>query len=243
MNGSAARLDLYRTAPHPCAYLPARTATSLVVDPNARITPPLYEQFLEQGFRRSGSQLYRPWCERCAACVPVRLPVADFVPARRQRRAWRRNQDLSLKPVPAGYSDEHFRLYQAYTAARHGDGEMAHATPDAYLGFLTADWAETSFLELRLAGRLVAVAVTDLLPGSLSAVYTFFDPGLAARSLGVHAVLRQLAWARSQGRSWLYLGYWISACRKMAYKADYRPLETHTEQGWRRFGVGEEPPR
>lgn len=240
MSESRLPLDLYRTAPHPCGYLPDREARSLLVDPSARLSPQLYSQLLARGFRRSGSHVYRPWCDGCRRCVAVRVPVAHFSPARRQRRTARRNQDLVAQPVPAAFRDEHYRLYQAYTAARHGDGEMAHADPEAYLSFLTADWQDTAFLELRHAGQLVAVAVTDQLADSLSAVYTFFDPRLALRSLGVEAVLRQIAWAAAQGLEWLYLGYWIDGCRKMAYKADYRPLELLTEAGWRRVGRGEE---
>ena len=233
------QLDLYRTAPHPCGYLPGREASSLLVDPQARLTPGLYAQLLARGFRRSGGHVYRPWCEGCTRCIAARVPVDAFTPARRQRRTWRRNTDLTAHPVEATFHEAHYRLYQAYTATRHGDGEMARATPDSFLSFLTADWATTAFLELRLADRLVAVAATDLMPDSLSAVYTFFDPELAERSLGVQAVLQQVAWARSLGLDWLYLGYWIDGCRKMSYKADYRPLEVFTGRGWRRYGRGE----
>jgi arginine-tRNA-protein transferase len=236
------RLDLYRTAPHPCGYLPDRQASSLLVDPSAQLSPGLYSRLLARGFRRSGNHVYRPWCEGCRRCVAARVPVAQFSPARRQRRTARRNLDLVAAPLPAAFRSEHYRLYQAYTAARHGDGEMAKSDPEAYLAFLTAAWADTAFLELRLDGRLLAVAVTDLMPDSLSAVYTFFDPTLGSRSLGVEAVLRQIAWARSLNLEWLYLGYWIDGCRKMAYKAEYRPLEVLTEAGWRRFGRGQELP-
>ena len=31
---------------------------------------------------------------------------------------------------------------------------------------------------------------------------------------------------------YLYLGYWIKDCRKMSYKAEYRPLELYMNGRW-----------
>ena len=116
---------------------------------------------------------------------------------------------------------------------------MDGVTPETYLGFLVSPWADTRFFELRLADRLVAVAVTDLLPAGVSAMYTFYEPTLAERSLGVFAVLWQIEYARSRGLPWLYLGYWVAECRKMSYKDHYRPVEAWTGSHWERFESGE----
>ncbi len=232
------RLDLFRSIGHPCSYLPGREASSVIVDPSAQLSPGAYAALLAQGFRRSGNHVYRPWCRNCRQCVPVRLPVADFKPARRQRRTWRRNRDLVVNPVEARFDPEHYRLYRRYMSTRHAGGEMDNASAADYSQFLTSDWADTVFIELRLNDCLAAVAATDVLPDSLSAVYTFFDPDLATRSLGVQGVLQQIALASAQGLEWLYMGYWIEPCRKMSYKADYRPLEAFWDGAWRRFEPG-----
>ncbi len=76
------------------------------------------------------------------------------------------------------------------------------------------------------------MAVVDELQDGLSAIYTFFDPLQDKRSLGSYAILWQVQRARALGLDYLYLGYWIKGCRKMAYKSAYRPLELHVNSRW-----------
>ena len=99
--------------------------------------------------------------------------------------------------------------------------------------FLVGSWSEGRFLELREDGRLLAVAVTDVVEDAVSAVYTFFEPELATRGLGTLAILRQIEWARSTRRAHVYLGYWIAGHRKMDYKRRYKPLEGFNGREWR----------
>lgn len=242
MNRARRELLLYLSPPHPCGYLDGRTASSVFIDPDARLDSVNYGELLRQGFRRSGAHVYRPQCPGCSDCVSARIPVAAFAPRRHQRRAWRANADLTVRPTTPRFDAEHYALYQAYTAGRHEDGEMANASAAEYKDFVVADWCDGEFIEFRLDGRLVGVAVTDRVPDALSAVYTFFDPALAGRSLGVFAVLSQIQRARQLGLSYLYLGYWIGACRKMRYKSDYRPLELLLDGRWQRFERKEELP-
>ncbi len=214
------------TPPRPCDYLPGELSRSLVVIDEEALDPRAYEFLLAQGFRRSGTHAYRPWCDRCRQCIPARIPVAAFRPNRSQRRILGKNRDLSAEWHSATeLSDEQWQLYHRYLQARHGEGDMARAGRAASNDFLFSHWAETELLELRLEGELVAVAVTDVQPRSLSALYTFFAPEQAGRSLGSFAIMEQVEAARAAGRSWLYLGYWIAPCRKMSYKANFLPLE------------------
>jgi arginine-tRNA-protein transferase len=236
------QLPLYQTPPHACGYLPELIASNVFVDPAVPLDAHSYGSLLSQGFRRSGSHVYRPWCDNCQACVPVRLPVAEFRASRSQRRAQQANSDLEIRSLPARFHPEHYALYQAYTRQRHEDGDMASASETDYRDFLIAPWADSRFLEFRLDGRLLAVAVTDVVDDALSAVYTFFDPQLPQRSLGVVAILTQIELARREGLPWLYLGYWIGNCRKMAYKARYRPLELLHGGRWQRYTPGGELP-
>ncbi|MGQ9660216.1 MAG: arginyltransferase [Thermochromatium sp.] len=236
--GHARLLPLYLTGEHDCSYLTGVRARTLFVDPGARIDGATYQRFIDQGFRRSGTYIYRPACCGCLACVPVRLPVAEFAPNRSQRRNWRLNApDIRVGDVPAAFYPEHFDLYRRYLTARHADGTMAEdATEDSYRRFLVESWGGTTrFIELRLEGRLVGVAVTDVLEQGLSAVYTFFDPELGRRALGTFGVLTQIQTARRLGRPYLYLGYWIAESRKMVYKERFRPIEAWDGQTWRRF--------
>lgn len=227
---------LFLSPEHECSYLPGRNSRNLFIDPELPLDSRIYQALLEQGFRRSGAHVYRPGCEACRMCLPVRIPVDAFQARRSQRRVAARNAKLELRPRSPGFRQEHYTLYQAYTRARHGDGEMADASADDFLRFLVAPWCDSTFLELRQAGRLLAVAVTDVLPDALSAVYTFFDPGRQSCSPGIAAVLSQIELARRLELRWLYLGYWIPGCGKMDYKDQYRPIEVFSQGEWRRFG-------
>jgi len=224
--------EIFLSMPHPCSYLPGRTATSLFLDPRQPLDSRQYAGFMRLGFRRSGDLVYRPHCRACNACIPVRIPVGRFRPDRGQRRIWKRNQELSVIARPPLYSAEHFELYKRYQAARHPGGGMDDPDPKKYINFLASQHIHTVFYEIRLQKKLLGVAITDILPDGLSAVYTFFDPDEKRRALGVFAVLWQVAQAAERQLPWLYLGYWIKECSKMAYKGSYHPLEIFHNGRW-----------
>ncbi|MBU1190222.1 MAG: arginyltransferase [Gammaproteobacteria bacterium] len=224
-------LQFFATPPHPCPYLPEQEAISLFAEPSL-MDNRLYSRLALLGFRRSGSHVYRPACAKCQACVPVRIPVADFLPQRRDRRCLSRNADLTSDWVLARFSPEHFQLYSDYLSARHPAGGMDKPTPEHYRQFLMGNWSDTWFLELRLDGHLIAVAVADLLADGLSAVYSFYTPDLDQRGLGNYCILRLIEHTQARGLPYLYLGYWIQDCTKMAYKGRFRPLETLINDSW-----------
>lgn len=226
------RPDLYLSMPHPCSYLAGRSSTILFVDPQRLLTSSEYGLFVRQGFRRSGDLVYRPHCNGCQACVPVRLPVRAFRPSRSQRRTATRNTDLQVAIGPPRFSAEHFELYRRYQAGRHPESGMNDADPQKYLAFLASRQVRTEFVEFRARGNLLAVAVMDVLPDGLSAVYTFYDPDQPARGLGVQAVLWEINEAVRRGLDYLYLGYWIAESPKMSYKINYQPLEQLTGGHW-----------
>ena len=233
------QISLFHGVEHSCSYLPDLMSRSAYVDPRLPLDLPTYSNLAEQGFRRSGDLVYRPNCRHCAACLPIRLPVIQFSPNRSQLRNLRNNADLVVTPKPAAYDEEHYQLFLRYLAFRHGDGDMASSSPDDYIGFLGSDWSDTWFVEFRLHEQLLSVAVVDRLEFGLSAVYTFFDPAYGERGLGTLAVLWQIEKAIGLGLDWLYLGFWIEACRKMNYKANFRPLQALIEGEWRSFEKGE----
>lgn len=233
-------LPLYITDWHDCSYLPDLHARTLFVAPSVPMDEATYQALLGQGFRRSGAHVYRPACGSCGRCVPIRIPVNSFAPNRSQRRNLANNRDqVTIRDLPATFRREHYQLYRTYVCSRHPDGSMAEAAEQSYHEFLVAPWGgETRFLELRIGDRLAAVAVTDRLPRSLSAVYTFFDPRMKGRALGNYAILCQVEEARRLGLQHLYLGYWIAECSKMSYKDRFRPVEALLGERWRRYGRG-----
>lgn len=226
-------IPLWLSADHPCGYLENRQARSGFVHPSVTMDTGLYSQLIAQGFRRSGDHVYKPYCQGCQACVPTRLPVAQFLPDRRQKRCAKRNAQTRVVIKNAAFDPRHFQLYHRYLRARHDKpGDPVETTPDDYLNFLASSWCETLFVEFLIAGQLAAVAVVDVVADGLSAVYTFFDPDFADYSPGVYAVLWQIQTARHWDLDYLYLGYWIADCRKMRYKIDYQPLSGFIHCQW-----------
>jgi len=229
---------IYVSMPHECGYLTDKIATTIFVDPRASISIPIYTLLARQGFRRSGNLIYRPHCEGCDACIPVRIPASDFQPNRGQQRVWRRNQDLNITEVKADYTDEHFALYRRYQRTRHAGSSMDTDDPDRYRDFLFGTIADTRLIEMRAPafgngkGKLLCVAVIDVLDDGLSAVYTFFDPGETRRALGVFSVLYEVELAKSLGLPYTYLGYLIADSPKMSYKINYQPLQAFQSGKW-----------
>lgn len=232
---SSDSVRLYRTVLHPCGYYPDRQSQNLVLDPESPQLAEIYGRALAHGFRRAGNVIYRPDCPGCQACVPYRIPVAAFTPDRAHRRILKRNQDLDFRWLPASADDEHYQLYIRYLRGRHAEGGMDAATPSDQARFLLSQWATTWHLEMRLTGQLLAVAVTDVVAGAMSAVYTYFDPDQAHRSLGTLAILQQIEHCRRTGRAHLYLGFWIDAHPKMDYKRRLQPAEVRQGGSWQPF--------
>jgi arginine-tRNA-protein transferase len=103
---------------------------------------------------------------------------------------------------------------------------------EQYQSFLCVPWPDTFYLAFYQDEKLLAIAVCDRFLNATSAVYTFFDPDEHKRSLGVYAVLSQIARAQLEGLDYVYLGYWIKNCQKMSYKTQYRPIELFINEQW-----------
>ncbi|BBE52081.1 Putative arginyl-tRNA--protein transferase [Ferriphaselus amnicola] len=232
-------LQFYLTATYPCSYLDARQARSQVATPSFLITTPVYSELVRRGFRRSGTFTYRPRCDLCQSCVPARVPVNEFESSRTQRRAWKRHQSLQATVHPLQDSEECYQLYQRYQNARHSGGGMDNDSREQYRNFLLQSQVDTMQVEFREDGVLRMVSVVDLLTDGLSSVYTFYDPDVSGSSYGTYNVLWQIALCRQLQLDYVYLGYWIHDSGKMAYKANFRPLQGLKQGQWRELSEQE----
>lgn len=237
MTASLRDVKVYTTYPHKCSYLEDREAVTLFVDPKHAVDKALYSSLSGIGFRRSGSHIYRPHCGSCTACIPARIQVSSFVPSRAQRRVNKRNQDITVEESLDITDEAAYQLYDSYITLRHADGDMYPPSRDQYESFLNNPWDCTRYYrfyapDLNGDKQLVAIAVADFLEDGQSAIYTFFDPHEAKRSLGTYTLLWQIENAASLELDYLYLGYWIRDCQKMSYKSDYRPLELRVKNRW-----------
>jgi arginyl-tRNA--protein-N-Asp/Glu arginylyltransferase len=230
-----ASLQFYATAPYPCSYLPDRAARSQVATPSHLIDARVYSELVRLGFRRSGAFTYRPYCDHCRACVPVRVPIKEFEANRAQRRSVRQHESLSVIRRDLSYDPEHYSLYLRYQRARHPGGGMDQDSREQYQHFLLHSNVVTGLFEFRDGDRLVMVSLVDELVDGLSSVYTFFEPMIERASFGTYGILWQLKRCADLGLPFLYLGYWIASSRKMAYKAGFRPIEGLIGGRWARL--------
>ncbi len=228
-------IRLFETVVDDCPYLEGEQSASIIVDPDHIIGVDLFATLSRSGFRRSGEMLYAPKCPSCKACVSVRIPVAQFNPSRNEKRVWKKNNDLTVQIENVNFNQAQFDLYLRYQRARHADSSMCDDDPSKYIGFIESKFSKSKFVCFYLQDKLVGVSVIDQFAGGLSAVYTFYEPAMAERSLGTFAVLYLVRLAQVKEIPYVYLGYWIEESQKMGYKIKFQPLEGFINRVWRKI--------
>lgn len=225
-------LQFYLTSPYPCSYLANREARSMVAAPAYLVDTPTYSELIKFGFRRSGLFTYRPYCEDCQACTPIRVRANEFQANRTQRRTFKRLDGLEAHFRELEFDPEHYALYRRYQSARHPGGGMDQDNQEQFSHFLLQSNVATQLIEFRENGVLRMVSVVDFLADGLSSVYTFFEPDMQNAGFGTYNILWQINHAKELGLPYVYLGYWIEQCQKMSYKRNYGPAEVLREGEW-----------
>lgn len=229
-----------RSEPYPCPYLPGRMARQRGFRV-AGMPGELYHELMDRGFRRNGDVFYAMVCDDCRLCVPIRVPVATFAPSKSQRRALRKNEDVTVQVGPPTFTPEKFALYRRYLAGQHGrseadddgsDSANGNEREDEFRASMYGAVVDTVEVTYTLGDRLLATSLLDVCSRSVSAVYHFYDPDEGARSLGVFSVLMEIEYTRQLGVPHYYLGYWIEGAKTMQYKANYRPHELLRAGRW-----------
>ncbi len=231
--------QFYLTPPAPCPYLEGRSERKVFTKLSGPLSRQIHESLARVGFRRSQNIAYRPACDGCSACTSVRVQVDAFAPSRTFRKTIAANADLSVRAVDPLACEEHYYLLKSYLSARHSGGGMASMSVLDFVAMVEDTTIDTQIVEYRLPsedrgapGELAACALSDVMSDGLSMVYSFYDPALSGRSLGTFMVLDHILRARQAGLPYVYLGYLVEDCRKMAYKGRFSPLEGHGPEGW-----------
>jgi len=230
------QLQLGLTSEHQCSYLTGQTERLVFTLPQQPLTPAVYQQLMNYNFRRTGDQLYRPYCQDCQACQAVRIAAAQFVSSASQRKLLNKakKSDWHYRVKPARDAMQYFQLYQHYIRGKHAGGVMDPPDPEHLLSMFGCDWLDILVLEQYQQQQLIGVMVLDQMPDGLSAVYSFYQPNHPL-ALGKLAILAALEYLASEPSTWLYLGYYIAECQKMAYKADFAPQQRLIAGNWQSF--------
>lgn len=213
--------------PRRCSYLP-REAESLEIRAIEQMDEFEYSDLLARGYRRFGWQVFRPSCPNCTQCRSLRVLTGQFEPSASERRVLRKNEHIRAILQPPYVTREHIELYNRYHRFMRGHRHWPHrmTDPQEYAESFLASSGGFAYQWLYLDGeRLAGVSLMDEVPGAISLIYAFYDPDWRPLSPGTYSILNQLLYARERGLSYAYLGYWVEACRSLAYKGRFRPGE------------------
>jgi len=223
----------FSTPPAPCPYLENKLERKVVTLLAGEDPDGLHNTLSLAGFRRSQDLAYRPACDGCSACIPIRVRTQDFRLGKSFRRVLKANADVSGMTVASRALGEHYELFHRYLLSRHANGGMVDMDFGDYRAMVEESPVQSSLSEFRKAdGSLYAVCLIDTMEDGLSLVYSFFDPEEERRSPGSFLILWHILEARRRGLPYVYLGYWIRESRKMSYKQRYAPAEVLTRNGW-----------
>jgi arginine-tRNA-protein transferase len=241
--------QFFLTSPTPCPYLPGQLERKVFTHLVGEKAPELLDLLTQGGFRRSQNIAYRPACERCRACMSVRIVVDEFEPTKSMRRVMARNRDIVGRMDAAVPSSEQYSLFRRYLDDRHAKGGMSEMSVLDYAMMVEDSQVDTRLIQYRMRGpdssftrasdgALIGAALSDVMGDGMSMVYSFFEPGEHERGLGTFMILDHIERTKRLGLPYLYLGYWVKGSRKMDYKVRYQPQEHLQSKGWERYKPG-----
>jgi arginyl-tRNA--protein-N-Asp/Glu arginylyltransferase len=234
----------YVTPPHRCSYLSTETAMLEYVECQ-KLSVVEYAELLQKGWRRFGASLFRPRCPFCTSCWSLRVLVNDFAMNRSQKRNQKENQNrVKLVIGSPKVDDKRLALHDAFhshQAAEIGWPKYPPKDVNSYISSFVSNPIPTEEWCYYDGDKLIGVGYVDVVPTGLSAIYYFHDPDYRDWGLGTWNVINVIQQAQQRAMPYAYLGYFVSGCRSLEYKARFTPYEAHdpTSGTWRLSMVDE----
>ena len=230
------QLKFYKTPQTTCPYLPNKKEQLIFTHLNDLDSDITHDFMAKSGFRRSHGIIYKPDCENCNECKPVRISAKEFQFSKKYLRILNKNSEINSNEVKLVGTNEQYSLFKKYQNNRHKNGNMSLMELNEYKSMVEESPVNTILLEYRNNdGELLAASLTDQLFDGYSMVYTFYDPKEKNKSLGNFMILDHINRARKKALSYIYLGYYIKDCSKMSYKKNFKPLEILHNKTWNNF--------
>lgn len=186
-----------------------------------------FDTCLEQGFRKFGIYFFRPNCDKCQKCLPLRVRTKDFLPSKSQKRVLKKNKDVTVKFNSLVYREEVFDLFVKHSKARFKQDESKIGTREDFIQTHFTPSTAALLSEFYLKDELIAVGFLDISKEAASSVYFIYDPDFGERSLGIFGALKEIEFAKESGRPYYYLGYYIKENPSMSYKNQFHPFEIY----------------
>ena len=193
-----------------------------------------FEYLLAHGMRHFGDYYFRPKCQDCYECIPLRVRTENFKMIRNQKRALATCKNVEVKIGAPQYTQEKFALYLIHKKRFSSQQDDVEDEQNFRLSF----YVNTPFgieFEYYLDGKLIGVALGDKTSQSFSAIYTFYQVPNKKMSLGTFSVLKQMEYALENRIKYFYLGYYIAENASLVYKASFRPNEVYLDREWRPY--------
>ncbi|MFP4362837.1 MAG: GNAT family N-acetyltransferase [Spirochaetia bacterium] len=204
-----------------CPYLPNRTFLSenFVVD---HIDPMELDKLLALGYRHFGDFFFRPVCESCGECLPIRIPISEYQFSKRFKRIAKKGSHFKVTWNEIPDIESAFALYQDHKT-RFDDKE--HDDIDNFEHSFFPEMKSSQCICIYDGDQLIAVSHIDKTNTSVSSVYSYFDRRYEQYSPGWLTMYYEILLAKKTNSMYYYLGYYIQQNNHMNYKARVYPNE------------------
>lgn len=187
------------------------------------------QDLIERGFRRFGKMYFRPICPTCQECQSIKIDVKNFTFSKSMRRVMRKASDIKSLIQKPTLTKEHLELfdkYHSYMRDKKGWEYQPTSAQSYYNSFVNGHNEFGYEILYFYEDKLIGVDLIDILDDGISSIYFYYDPDFMDYSLGKLSLYNQIKYAKSSNKDWIYLGYYVSECPSLSYKAHYKPYTT-----------------